>query len=166
MSHPTDRAALMKVITEERQRLEDAIAALTDEQLTTPSLAGGWAPKDLMAHLAYWEASMLDRVRRAAAGEQIARIASTPEEATRVIDERNEQAFQEWRSRSLSDVRAAFAASYRDVLETLHGLSDEQIFGPDGISKGLGYPALDLIAGDTYEHYREHGDTMRALAGR
>jgi hypothetical protein len=58
-----------------------------------------------------------------------------------------------------------FTASYRDVLETLQGLSDEQIFGADGISRGLGYPAIELIAGDTYEHYREHGDTMRALAG-
>lgn len=155
----------MQAISEERRRLEDAISALTDEQLTTASLEGGWAPKDLLAHLAFWEASMLDRLRRAAAGEQIARLASTPEEATRVIDERNERAFQEWRTRSLSDVRAVFTASYRDVLETLQGLSDEQIFGADGISKGLGYPAIELIAGDTYEHYREHGDTMRALAG-
>jgi hypothetical protein len=163
MSLPTERAALMDMIRAERARLEETIGAMTERQLTSPQLDGGWSPKDALAHLAYWETSMLDRVRRAAAGERIERSTMSDEERVHEIDTSNAQAYQEWRDRPLDDVRAVFAASYRDVIATLEGLSDQQIFGADGISKQLGYNVVELIAGDTYEHYQEHGDAIRAM---
>jgi len=39
--------------------LQDAIAGLTDEQLTTPGVTGHWSVRDLMAHVAAWEEEAL-----------------------------------------------------------------------------------------------------------
>ena len=134
---------------------------MSDSQLTEPGLDGDWSAKDALAHLVFWEGSMLDRIRRAAAGENIERPQRTPEEWNSFINQRNAEAYTEARDRSLAEVCAAFATSYQEVLSTLAALTDTQLFAPEGLSANLGYNVGDLIAGDTYEHYQEHGDAIR-----
>ena len=161
MGLQTERARLMQHLTQERERLERTINTTSDAKLSEPGLDGGWSAKDAMAHLVFWEGSMLDRIRRASAGERIERPERTPEEWDTFINQRNDDAYAQARDRSPDDVRSAFAASYQEVLDTLAALTDAQIFHPDGISANLGFNVVDLIAGDTYEHYSEHGDAIR-----
>lgn len=162
MSLPTDRSTLMQLITEERTHLEQTLNTMNATQLTEPGLDGGWSAKDVMAHLVFWEGNMLDRIRRAASGERIERSNRTPEEWESFINQRNDAAYQEARERPLADIQSAFATSYQEVIDSLNRWTDAQIFDPDGISANLGFNVVDLIAGDTYEHYKEHGDALRA----
>src|SRR3990172_8808657 len=50
---PQNKTELMKAIEHEWKLLMKVVEALTDEQMTTPD-AGGWSPKDNLAHLAEW----------------------------------------------------------------------------------------------------------------
>src|SRR6185436_4435229 len=48
-----NKTELMKAIEREWQLLLNLAESLTDEQMTTPD-AGGWSPKDNLAHLTEW----------------------------------------------------------------------------------------------------------------
>ena len=50
-----DKSALLNTIQTERTRFEALLAPLSEEQLCSPTLDGGWSIKDIMAHVAEWE---------------------------------------------------------------------------------------------------------------
>ncbi|MDP1544986.1 MAG: ClbS/DfsB family four-helix bundle protein [Anaerolineales bacterium] len=50
---PKDKPELMSAIEHEWNALIQLAESLTDEQMSTPD-AGGWSPKDNLAHLAEW----------------------------------------------------------------------------------------------------------------
>jgi hypothetical protein len=162
MAYPTDKAALGRLISETRAQLEATLAGMNEQQLTAPILEGGWSAKDMMDHLAFWEQSMLDRIQRAAGGERIHRPQATDEQRSAEIDRINTAAQAAAQSRQLADVRSEFDRSYLEVLSYIETLSESQIFDPGEISAMLGYPAIQLIAGDTYEHYQEHSEALQA----
>jgi hypothetical protein len=62
-----DRDDLLALYLRTAQEVDDAVAGLTDEQLTDPSL-DGWSVKDHLAHLALWHAIRADEVTRISAG--------------------------------------------------------------------------------------------------
>lgn len=162
MAYPTNKAALLRMIGEQHDRLETTIAAMSAAELTAPSLDGGWSAKDALAHLAFWEQNMLSRIRRAAAGERIERSHLTDEQRAAEVDRINAEAYLARREQPLAEVLAEFHRSYQEVRSYFDSLSEEQIFGSDAISAQLGYPVIELMAGDTYDHYSEHADAIQA----
>ena len=74
----------------------------------------------------------------------------------------NAETFATNRDRSLDDVRAEYASSGLDLLAALDGYSEADLFDEDGFTKILEFPALYLIAGDTYLHYPDHVTSIRA----
>ncbi len=63
----------------------------------------------------------------------------------------------------------SFRRSHQQTLALIEGMSEAELFrtytpaGRDASSTGQ---LADWIASDTYEHYSEHGTTIRALAER
>ena len=62
-----DRDALLRHYREMRDDLLAAIAGLSDEAMTEPSL-DGWSVKDHLAHLALWDDVRASEVERISAG--------------------------------------------------------------------------------------------------
>jgi hypothetical protein len=62
----------------------------------------------------------------------------------------------------LDDVRAEYARSRRDLLAALEGYAEADLFAEDGFTMILEFPALYLIAGDTYLHYPDHVASIHA----
>ena len=65
----------------------------------------------------------------------------------------NAETFATNRDRSLDNVRAEYPRSGRELLAALDGYSEADLFDEEGFTKVLEFPALYLIAGDTYMHY-------------
>ena len=56
---------------------------------------------------------------------------------------------------------AEYARSGRDLLAALDGYSQADLFDEEGFTRILEFPALYLIAGDTYLHYPDHVASIR-----
>jgi uncharacterized protein (TIGR03083 family) len=126
---------------------------LTDERmLQRPGPQDDWSVKDLIAHIVWWENSMLSRVEKALGGEVV--------ELTGTIDEINEHVFQENKDRDLSDVISEFDANMPKLEDFVAQLSDEQINNPDVINI-KGHALRDFIIGDTFGHYEMHREDLQ-----
>jgi hypothetical protein len=160
MDEPASKAQLLAWITTSRADLDATIAPLTDTQMTMPGAEGALSVKDLLAHVSWWERRTLRALDYAARGEAPPKLAAEGEGeagANRV----NAETFAANRPRPLDDVRAEYARSGRDLVATLEGYAEADLFDEDGFTRILEFPALDLIAGDTYLHYPDHVASIR-----
>ena len=75
-------------------------------------------------------------------------------------DEVNERLYQENKDRPLAEVQATFHTSYQRVLTIVQAMREETLNAPFPWRKDGG-PVWPFIAGNTYEHYEEHGNIIR-----
>jgi uncharacterized protein (TIGR03083 family) len=167
-SEPRDRDALLARIRRSRAALEATLQPLSAAQMTTPAPHDGWSVKDHLAHLTAWEqgivALLQHRPRWAAMGLEEGAIGDE--------DEINAMLHQAAKERPLAEVLAAFHDSYSQMLVTLDGLTDADLFRtyshyqPEEPGEDDGRPIIGWIIGNTYEHYDEHRGWIEALIDR
>lgn len=126
----------------EHARLEALLATIGDEQFVQPGRFGEWSAKDMLAHITFWEQRLIAYVNGARES-----LVQPDEDEEAAIDRINAGVLAANRDRPLAEVRAAFEHSYHETLALAESLSaedlaDEALYG--------------LLAGDTFEHYREH----------
>jgi DinB family protein len=137
-----DGASVAVRMRAEHARLEARLASLSDEEAIELGRFGEWSVKDMLAHITFWEQRLIAYVN--GAKESLVR----PDEDELVaIDRINAEVLAANRDRPLVEVRAAFDASYQQALALAESLSAEDL--ADEVLYGL-------LAGDTFEHYREH----------
>ena len=154
MKTPTTKVDLLKQMHASRQEFYATVDDIPEEMMAKTALYNAWTIKDLIAHLAGWEQSLADRIAAYRRGEEVPFITEE------MVDVMNAQFIRRYQDMELYEVRAleasAFAALEYQVIEA----ADAEIFEP-GHFPGLEIPLLDLIAGDTYEHYAGHIADMR-----
>ncbi len=157
MDEYLDKRTLLVLIHTERVELERAVNALSEAQLTQPGILGEWSVKDILSHIIFWEQRMLNRFRT---GQGL----PVPEGMTvpQFIDYLNEQNYRATRDKPLAQVLDEFRDSHRQVLEFLATLTDDDLNDPERYEWWRGEPVWHYIRGDTYEHYREHSEPIRA----
>jgi hypothetical protein len=161
MDTPKDKTQLLDWITATRAELDAVIAPLTDVQMTEPGAEAALSVKDLMAHVSWWERRTLRALAYAARGEAPPKLAAEGE-GEDGVNRVNAETFRANRDRALADVRAEYVQSGCDLLAALAGYSEADLFSEDGFTRILEFPALYLIAGDTYLHYPDHVASIRA----
>lgn len=160
---PTNTAELLARIEQSWEALWAAVAGLTETQLETPD-AGGWSIKDNLAHLTAWEGYML---RHYLQGEPAGQAMGLDEATLRLdIDELNAALFARTRDLSLSAVIGNAQAMHREVVEFLASAPFDSLARPRFADDPERRPMLAWIGGNSYEHYEEHLDAIRALAAR
>ncbi|MBA2374166.1 MAG: maleylpyruvate isomerase N-terminal domain-containing protein [Chloroflexi bacterium] len=151
----------LEFLEEERDgwRPYEALARLTDEQLTTPvEEAHGWSGRDLIVHMLGWLEIALQIARELAVGERSAAMAAKDAE----WDERGGEAVNAdiiERSSSLS------LAELRDRLLTVPGeLRGYLTVVPE--TRWIKHPThMASFMGETVEHYADHlADLEASLA--
>jgi uncharacterized protein (TIGR03083 family) len=151
MPHFASKSDLVSAIEAERRQLEEALAGLTDEQMTQPGVCEGWSAKDLMAHLVEWEQMLLGWYRAGVRGG----VPKTPapDFSWGQLPALNQRIYEKHHDRSLSDVRADFDASYREIHDLVAGLPEAELLEPRRYS-WLGKHALaSYVAPNTSSHY-------------
>jgi uncharacterized protein (TIGR03083 family) len=151
-----NKTEFITTLRAQRERLEAALAGLSEAQITRPGANGQWSVKDLVAHLTYWERGMVDILEQIARGEPI------QDDETGTTDAINVRVYARNRERSLADVLADFRESYRRLLGALQALPDETLNGPSPFEPPDGKRLWEYIAGESFRHYKEHIDQIHA----
>ena len=139
---------------EEREALAQLWRGLSDEQMTRrPGPQPDWSVKDVIAHITWWEQSMINWVSRALSGEMLTR--------TETPDEINARIHADNRDLPLSDALTLFEASFPLVETLLERLDDEEINDAE-VCNIRDMPLLYFIVGNTFAHYADHVEDMRA----
>ena len=127
--------------------------------MITPDV-GGWAPKDNVAHLAAWERFMLRRYLQGQPPHEAMQI----EEATLEHleeDDINQILFERNRLRHVDDVLQELQQTHAALLGTLEQMTFIDLMRPNPEDPQHG-PLIIWVMGNTYQHYREHRQTMQA----
>ena len=147
---------LLERARRERAELAALWQGLSHEQMTRrPGPHSEWSVKDIIAHITWWEQSATNWVSRALTGEMLAR--------TETPDEINARVFHDNRDLPLDTVLEMFEASFAPLEQLLGRMTDEEINDAD-ICDIRGMPLLYLLVGNTFAHYADHVDELRAYA--
>jgi hypothetical protein len=149
------KATLLDNIQNGYNQFEALLTPLSEEQMTIPAVNGTWTVKDNIDHLTAWQDYLLNQLQGILDGQQPPAFMPGLSE-----DEINEGFYQENKDRPLAEVIADFRLSYQRVLASVQSISEEALNVPFPWSKSDN-AVWDLIAGNTYEHYEEHGGIIR-----
>jgi uncharacterized damage-inducible protein DinB len=156
---PTDdpearKADLLAQVRAAHGQLEQALAALSPEQMEAEGAVGGWSAKATVGHITWWEQVPVHALRGEPAEDLLPDEEWDTDRANAVLFERNQ-------ARPLADVLDAFHGSYTELSRELETMPAARL---DEASP-YGGSLLELIAGNTYAHYNEHTNLLAAAFG-
>ena len=152
MPGPTSKDQLVLEIEKERKALEEFLSTLTSDQILQPGILGSWSVKDVLAHLTEWEQMFLGWYKAGLRGKLPEKPA--PGFKWNQLPELNQQIYERYCNQSLQEVQKQFRASYRQVMKTLQGLGEEDLFTPSRFAWTEKHTLLDFILPNTSSHYR------------
>lgn len=164
------KAELLADIERTWTALNAALDRLTEAQLTIPRDAQGWTAKDHIIHLTHWERSMVfflqGKPRHDGLGvDEALYLKGTDDEINAAIHDQH-------KNLSLAEALAQFHDTHGQLLKLLQPLTDDDLqkpyrhYLPDEPGAGDGPSAIDLIDGNTANHFREHLAWIEALADK
>ncbi len=160
MPETITKAALLDNIQSGYNQFEALLAPLSEEQMAIPAVNGPWSVKDNIAHLTAWHDYLLNQLQGVIDGEKPPKFMPGLSE-----DEINEVFYQQNKDRPLAEVLADFRLTYQRILAAVQSISEEALNAPFPWRIN-GNAAWGLIAGNTYEHYEEHGNIIRRWLGQ
>lgn len=155
---PKDKAELMTAIEREWKLLIDVAEKLTDEQIIKQD-AGGWSPKDNLAHLTEWMNVLMGYHLDHRPSHEVLRLS---EEQTKEWDFNiiNPILFERNKNRSRKDVLDELKQVYKKMHDKLNKMSFEDLMKPRHADDPEKRPVILWILGDTTEHFLEHRETI------
>ena len=115
-----DKVQALEKFSHSRAELLESIEGLTEQQMTQQAVEGFWTIKDLLAHLASWERTLLI---------PLIDYAQSGEFAPEVIPNDlvwNDQQAKNWQAKSLQTVIAELHDTRRDILKQVSKLKPAQ----------------------------------------
>ncbi len=155
---PKNKAELMDAIALEWKLLMDVAAKLSERQMTTPD-AGGWSPKDNLAHLAEWMNTLMGYHMDKRPAHEV--MGLSPEVTKNWdMEEINPVLFERNRNRTAEDVLSELKHVYADLVAKLESMPFEDLMKPRHADDPEKRPLLLWVLGDTTEHFLEHRETI------
>jgi len=126
MPRPTTKNQLLETIEIERKALEKFLTELSPAQMIQPGVVGEWSVKDVLAHLIEWEHMVLSWHSAGLQGK----VPVTPAEGFNwaQLPQLNQQIYEKYRTRALAEIQKEFKSSYKKMLSSIQGLSEEDLF--------------------------------------
>lgn len=166
---PTTVEALRARIEEARSALADMLQAVDDAEMEVRE-GQSWRIADHLSHLAAWERGIAAYLR----GKSRTKGMGLTDAAWDMsLDEMNEALHRQLAHQSAAQARQALRDAQQQLDAALAGLSDEDLGRDYGalLPEGHSSPYTDrnvvnIIAGNTYEHYEEHMASIRNKLSR
>jgi hypothetical protein len=149
-----NRIELIENLQAEYERLQLALAHLTEEQMTVPIQKDGYSVKDILVHLTVWDKRGTGWLRQAAVG----RTPNVPLPGLTWddMDRLNEVTFRENRDRPLREVMYEYQATFARLLDQLHTLTDEDWKREYRLHKHERTRSVERMAGWRLRHLQSH----------
>lgn len=158
---PENKNELMSAIRREWGLLMDVVARLDEKQMTMLD-AGGWSPRDNLAHLSEWMNSLMGyHMDRRPPHE----VMDLPEEITRGWDMEiiNPELFERNKNRPTREVLDELRRVYDTLIAKLESIPFEDLLKPRHADDPEKRPLLMWVLGDTTEHFAEHRETIQRM---
>jgi hypothetical protein len=151
---PANTSKLINDIDRELSALMRVVDKLTPEQMIRPD-AGGWSPKDNLAHLAEWMRILLGYHMDKLPPYQVVGVAP---EVTRDwdMDVINKILFERNRRRPSEEVLDELARVYAEVVARLKVTPFDELMKPRHADDPEQQPLLNWVLGNTTGHFAEH----------
>ena len=159
MDQPGSVNQLMDAIQKTWTAWESLLKQVDRNQFTTPTTAGEWTLKDIIAHITWHEKEMVGLIKaHALVGSELWNLPT---------DDRNAAIYAEVRDQPLEQALAESAEIHQQLLDALPSLSNADLTDPTGFpNMPPDWQPWLVIAQNTYEHYQDHiKDIERWLAG-
>jgi hypothetical protein len=153
MAEQIDKATILNEMRTHYTALEEILAPLDKTLFTTEGVIPGWSIKDMLAHIASWHHRLLMWLDAAVRNEEPA--ISGPD-SVEEMDALNAQFDHENKSRLLDEVLTDFRSTHQQIFNIVQAMPENDLISPHRFAWSQGKPLWHLVAGDTYEHYREH----------
>ena len=159
---PGNKSELMSVIQREWNLLMDVVDKIEQAGHMTTTDAGGWSPKDNLAHLAEWMNSLMGYHMDRRPSEEVMGLTSeqTKDWDMEVI---NPVLFERNKDRSTEDVLTWLRSVYADLMAKLDAMSFEELLVPRHADDPEKRPLLLWVIGDTSDHFAEHRETIEKI---
>lgn len=155
---------ILNLVRGEFEALHATVRQIEPEDLLTPGAEGDWSGKDILCHLSAWRRLYVEWTQDLLEGKDPARPA--PDESWETLDEFNESLFLAHRDTPLQETLDEFVEAHKDSLELIEELSETDLFDPDRFAWRKGDPLWHMVAGNTWQHDKEHHETIQRWVNR
>lgn len=159
-----DKAELLSEIEREWKALMTVVERLTPEQMVTPD-AGGWSPKDNLAHLAEWMTALMGYHMDGRPSHEVMNLDPADTEAWD-MDVINARLFERNKDRPVSDVLAGLKSKYTELTARLEAMPFEDLLKPRWPDDPEKRPLVNWVLGDSSEHFAEHREVIQRLLSK
>ena len=153
------KAELLEKLNTNRDQLLDAVAGLSEEQMTTVPVVGEWTIKDVVGHIAYWEGVILDHVR-----ESYAEGRPRPMRDDENDDIVNPREAAKRKHRPWARVQTEFMNVRAALIDKIESLSENdlgfQVPSP-WWNENRFYTVAQMVEEDAIGHCREHTEQIQ-----
>lgn len=145
---------LLNEITVEKEKLDALLEKLTARQMVEPGVTpGGWAVKDILAHLIGWQRMILSFHEAEGRGE----VPEVPGHGLtwRDTPKLNSLIYDQHRDSTPDRILSEFESSHRDMLRLMNQVSDEDFVAIGRFRwAGPSWTLSDYVRAETASHYR------------
>ncbi len=153
-----NKTELLTALDEGRERFLETIEGLSNAAMLESGVNAQWSVKDILAHLAMWEAELVKLLWQA----RQARTPNTVHFGSESVDELNAKWHQLNRERTLERVLEDFHGVRLQTIRWVEAFSERDLLDANSYDWLDGTPLWQWIANDSFEHEAEHGAQIHA----
>jgi hypothetical protein len=149
----------LEAVRDRREAWLALLAEVGERRMTLPELPGGWSVKDVIAHISWYESEMVELLRiKALHGSELWDLPT---------DERNIPIYEMNRTRSLEQVSNESDQVHAQLVALIESLGDMDLTDASRYADmPPDWTPLEVLAGNTYEHYDDHIVDIRSWLDR
>lgn len=158
-----NKGELLETLRAERAAWEALLREVGEARMILPGVAGEWSLKDVVSHVTAYERWLVEWLEAAARGS----LPPSSELENPDVEARNAFIFARNRDRPLEDVLEESRQVFGQLLESVAVLSEDDLNDAQRTAWFVmpywkeKRPLWKCIAGDSYEHYHQHTDSIR-----
>jgi hypothetical protein len=158
MAETLTKQTLLDSLRAERANLEAALDGLTGDHLITPGVQTDWSVRDVVGHILFWEQRALFLLKSARDGY------SEQDDIWKghTVDSLNAKNYDNHRNRPAPDVLDEEQAVYNTVVRLIEAAPERDLIESGRFEWVSASTLYDHVSGETFEHYRDHLDALRA----
>jgi hypothetical protein len=148
---------LLAMAKAERFYFANVLAQVDEARLEEPGVEADWSVKDIVHHVTTWEGLMAHWLAEAVRG-----IVPERPQSDNDIEQMNAGIFAAGQSRPPADVLAEFQAGEQTMITAVRAVPETDLLDPNRFAWRKGSPLWHLVGGNTFWHYPEHANAIRA----
>jgi hypothetical protein len=151
-----NKEELLTRLDESREGFLEAIEGLDEQQMITPGVCGDWSIKDILVHLARWEAELVKLLWQVRQGQKPDSALLSALQGGESDDDINARWYKESRNRLLDQALEDFHAVRTQTMRRVESFLDKELTDPNRYKFLEGHPLWEWVAGDSFEHEEAH----------